>query len=128
MVTVDGNRAEFSFFRAKAHSVHLIGEFNGWQEGALSMTSDRGYWRAGIRLPVGEYRFHYVADGAVSVNRHRRTCLPGPQSAWPRRESLSLDAWNLKRNTQRIGIGATGAGCIQSQGLTNSFLVHPDSA
>jgi hypothetical protein len=78
MVTVDGNRAEFSFFRPKAHSVHLIGEFNGWQEGDLSMTCDRGYWRAGIRLPVGEYRFHYVADGQHFVDYAAFGIEPGP--------------------------------------------------
>jgi hypothetical protein len=78
MVTVDGNRAEFSFFRAKAHSVHLIGEFNGWREGDLSMTCDQGYWRAGIRLPVGEYRFHYVADGQHFVDYAAFGIEPGP--------------------------------------------------
>ena len=78
MVTVDGNRAEFSFFRPKAHSVHLIGEFNGWQEGYLSMTCDRGYWRAWIRLPVGEYRFHYVADGQHFVDYAAFGIEPGP--------------------------------------------------
>ena len=63
MVTVDGNRAEFSFFRPQARIVHLIGDFNGWLDGVLSMSYDRGYWRAGVRLPAGCYKFCYVADG-----------------------------------------------------------------
>ena len=56
MVTVNGNRAEFIFYRPKARSVYLTGDFNGCAIGDLSMTCDRGYWRwdspAGRRLQV----------------------------------------------------------------------------
>ncbi len=78
MVTVDGDRAEFSFFRPNAHSVHLIGEFNGWQEGNLSMICDRGYWRGELRLPAGDYRFQYVADGQHFVDYAAFGIEPGP--------------------------------------------------
>jgi len=78
MVTVNGNRAEFTFFRPDAHSVHLIGDFNGWLDGELSMTCDRGYWHAGIRLPAGDYKFRYVADGQQFVDYAAFGIDPGP--------------------------------------------------
>jgi 1,4-alpha-glucan branching enzyme len=78
MVTVNGNRAEFSFFRPQAHSVHLIGDFNGWMDGSLSMTCNGGYWHAGIRLPAGDYKFRYVADGHHFVDYAAFGVEPGP--------------------------------------------------
>lgn len=63
MVTVNGNHAEFRFFRPKASRVYLTGDFNAWRDGDLRMTCEGGYWRAGIRLSSGVYRFRYVADG-----------------------------------------------------------------
>ena len=64
MVTVDGEWVEFRFFRPKAGSVHLAGDFNGWRENELPMACrDDGYWQARVRLPVGEYKFRYCADG-----------------------------------------------------------------
>ena len=64
MVTVTGQRVEFSFFRPQASHVHVAGEFNEWREGQLPMTrAQDGYWRARIRLPAGEFRFRYCADG-----------------------------------------------------------------
>jgi hypothetical protein len=78
MVTVSGNRAEFNFYRPKARSVHLTGDFNGWRDGDLSMICDRGYWHAGIRLPAGDYRFRYVADGQGFVDSAAFGVEPGP--------------------------------------------------
>lgn len=64
MVTLDGNWVEFRFFRPQAQQVHLAGDFNGWREGELPMVlSSEGYWTARLRLPAGEFRFRYCADG-----------------------------------------------------------------
>ena len=64
MVTVRGQWVEFSFFRPNANEVHLAGEFNKWKKGDLPMVSTgNGYWRAKVRLPAGEFRFRYCADG-----------------------------------------------------------------
>jgi len=63
MVHADGGWVEFSFFRPGASRVHLAGDFNGWRSGELPMRPDgRGYWRASLRLPAGDYRFRYCAD------------------------------------------------------------------
>ena len=65
MVTLDGEWVEFSFFRPQARQVFLAGEFNHWRAGDLPMLrSESGYWRARLRLPAGEFRFRYCADGA----------------------------------------------------------------
>jgi 1,4-alpha-glucan branching enzyme len=64
MVTVNEQWVEFSFYRPGAKRVHLTGDFNNWREGELPMfrVAD-GYWVARVRLPVGEFRFRYCADG-----------------------------------------------------------------
>lgn len=64
MVTVQGNMAEFAFYRPQADSVHLVGEFNNWQKNELPMTrTAEGYWVARLMLPPGTFRFRYFADG-----------------------------------------------------------------
>jgi len=64
MVTVTDDWVEFHFFRPAANEVHLVGEFNDWRTGDLKMVcSDDGYWKARLKLPAGEFRFRYCADG-----------------------------------------------------------------
>jgi len=65
MVSISGNVTEFRFYRPSARQVCLVGDFNGWRENELWMARDRhGYWTARLRLPPGEYKFRYLADGA----------------------------------------------------------------
>ena len=64
MVTVDSEWVEFSFFRPNARHVFLAGEFNQWRQRELPMLrGEAGYWTARLRLPAGEFRFRYCADG-----------------------------------------------------------------
>ena len=64
MVTFDGDWVVFSFFRPQAGHVFLAGEFNQWRQGELPMLrSEAGYWLARLKLPAGEFRFRYCADG-----------------------------------------------------------------
>ena len=64
MVTLDGEWVVFSFFRPQAKHVFLAGEFNQWREKELTMLrSEGGYWLARLKLPSGEFRFRYCADG-----------------------------------------------------------------
>jgi len=64
MVEVNGPWVEFRFFRPDARAVHVVGDFNDWRNGELPMTRDgEGYWLAQLRLPAGEFRFRYCADG-----------------------------------------------------------------
>jgi len=65
MVSVNGNWVEFRFYRPGASQVHLVGDFNHWRHRQLSMEPDgKGYWVARLKLPVGEFKFRYHADGA----------------------------------------------------------------
>ncbi len=69
MVTVDGNVAEFQFFRPQARRVYLAGEFNNWRQDDLPMVrTASGYWVARLQLPSGAYRFRYLADGQWFVD------------------------------------------------------------
>ena len=64
MVTVEGQWVEFKFFRPSADRVYIVGEFNDWREQELLMAfSSDGYWAARMRLPSGEFKFRYNADG-----------------------------------------------------------------
>ncbi|MCY2927792.1 MAG: isoamylase early set domain-containing protein [Planctomycetota bacterium] len=63
MVTIDGEWVSFSFYRPSAKAVHLSGDFNSWDESTLPMRAKAGYWTARMRLPAGEFRFRYLADG-----------------------------------------------------------------
>ena len=64
MVDVKGNMAEFTFYRPHAAQVFLAGDFNEWRESELAMTpTNDGTWRARMRLPDGEFKFRYCADG-----------------------------------------------------------------
>ena len=64
MVTINGSRVEFSFYRPQAQQVHLCGDFNDWRGGELPMIrTAEGYWSAELRLPAGEFKFRYCADG-----------------------------------------------------------------
>jgi len=64
MVKVNEHWVEFSFFRPQARQVHLTGDFNNWRNNELPMLrTSEGYWVAKVRLPVGEFRFRYCADG-----------------------------------------------------------------
>ncbi len=64
MVTIDGDWVEFKFFRPQARQVHLAGDFNNWRHGELPMSQiEAGYWVARLKLPTGEFRFRYCADG-----------------------------------------------------------------
>jgi len=64
MVTITEDWVEFSFYRPGASQVHLAGDFNNWQGGQLAMVrGEDGYWHARVKLPAGEFRFRYCADG-----------------------------------------------------------------
>jgi serine protease AprX len=53
----------FGYLAPRAHSVSLIGSFNGWLPGAIALERARnGWWRAVVHLPAGRhfYRFWVI--------------------------------------------------------------------
>ena len=79
MVVVEGNTAEFVFFRPHAGAVHVTGDFNQWRTEELPMVRQPGgYWRARLLLPEGEYRFRYRADGEWFTDYGAFGLEPGP--------------------------------------------------
>ena len=78
MVKCIGEWVEFSFFRPQARQVHLAGEFNNWQAGDLPMTrTEDGHWVARMRLPAGEFKFRYCADGEWFTDYAASGLTPG---------------------------------------------------
>ena len=79
MVRIEGDWVEFVFYRPQAARVHLVGDFNSWRQSELPMSSHRdGYWYARMKLPVGEFRFRYCADGEWFADYAAFGVEPGP--------------------------------------------------
>ncbi len=52
-----------------ARSVHLAGEFTGWEPSRALQRQKDGSWRTTIDLkPDREYQFRYIADGQRWLN------------------------------------------------------------
>jgi chromosome partitioning protein len=49
----------------RAKSVHVAGDFNGWQPSKLPLekVGTSGVWQAAAKLPPGKYRYRLVVDG-----------------------------------------------------------------
>jgi 1,4-alpha-glucan branching enzyme len=79
MVRIESDWVEFVFYRPQAAQVHLVGDFNGWRHSELPMSSRRdGYWCAKMKLPAGEFRFRYCADGEWFADYAAFGVEPGP--------------------------------------------------
>lgn len=79
MVTIRDEWIYFDFYRPDARQVHLAGDFNDWQEGELAMAPSKdGYWTTKMRLPAGEFRFRYLADGEWFTDYAAFGVEPGP--------------------------------------------------
>jgi len=79
MVTVYESYAQFRFYRPKARTVSVAGDFNGWRSGELRMVAaGDGYWVAAVRLPPGRYAFRYCADGEWFCDFAAFGVEPGP--------------------------------------------------
>jgi 1,4-alpha-glucan branching enzyme len=65
----------FQYTDAKATTVHLAGDFNGWLDNEdgkvtghgewLLQNDGSGHWKLTTRLPMGRHRFKYVVDGGA---------------------------------------------------------------
>ncbi|HEY8484218.1 MAG TPA: isoamylase early set domain-containing protein [Longimicrobiales bacterium] len=52
----------------EAQTVHLLGDFTGWQAVAMKRHKN-GTWRATLNLSPGqEYQYRYLADGVRWIN------------------------------------------------------------
>jgi len=79
MVTLKDDIVEFRFFRPHARQVHLAGDFNDWRERELPLQpAGDGYWVVQMRLPAGEFKFRYCADGEWFTDYAAFGLEPGP--------------------------------------------------
>lgn len=60
-----GNGLKFSLYSPQAHSVVLIGDFNGWGSTAevKLAPSGNGTWSVTVPLPAGRYQYAFLIDG-----------------------------------------------------------------
>ena len=63
MVPVTHRKVSFRFFRPDAREVHVVGDFEGWQEGRMPMQrGDDGHWELDVEVTPGVFKFQYHAD------------------------------------------------------------------
>jgi hypothetical protein len=54
----------FAFSAPEAHSVTIVGTFNGWDTHATPLHRDReGIWRVNVPLEAGRYAYMFIVDG-----------------------------------------------------------------
>jgi hypothetical protein len=60
---------EFKHKAAKAKSVELVGDFNGWKPGLLKMKrGDNGLWSVTVPLRPGRHKYLFLDDGRPEVD------------------------------------------------------------
>ncbi len=68
-------RITFLLESAEASTVHLVGDFNGWDPGKHPMKKDaQGRWVKQLLLGPGDFEYKFVADGrwVIDPNNQRR--------------------------------------------------------
>jgi anti-sigma factor RsiW len=63
---------ELQLAGAKARTVAVVGDFNGWDAATMKKGED-GVWRISLSLPPGRYQYAFVID--------KETWVPDPQAA-----------------------------------------------
>lgn len=62
-------RVVFSYPESRAHTVAVIGSFNGWQHPGYSMSRDAGgTWTVSIMVPRGRYEYAFIIDGTRIIS------------------------------------------------------------
>lgn len=59
----------FTHLAPSAHTVYVVGSFNGWVKGATPMkrAGDTGVWVTDVAMKPGEHTFMYLVDGSEWV-------------------------------------------------------------
>jgi hypothetical protein len=61
------NVVRFSLMAPQAQHVSLVGDFNGWNAGALPLRRlSNGTWEVAVPLAPGRYAYSFVVDGALA--------------------------------------------------------------
>ena len=60
---------QFVFVSRDARSVHLVGDFNDWNESAtpLEPSATNGVWTVSVPLPAGRHAYGFMIDGSRVV-------------------------------------------------------------
>jgi len=56
-------KVNFSLSGVKAGKVFVVGDFNNWDRTKHRMKKEKSNWKLAMKIPAGEYKFKYLADG-----------------------------------------------------------------
>lgn len=71
--------AEFRVKAPKAKAVELVGDFNAWKPGLLSLRKGSdGFWSISVPVPAGKRRYLFLVDGEPKVDPKADTA-DGPE-------------------------------------------------
>ena len=57
-------KVTFLYNQPSAQSVHIAGDFTGWNQAPLSLKKDKsGVWKKTVSLPPGRYEYRLLVDG-----------------------------------------------------------------
>jgi 1,4-alpha-glucan branching enzyme len=70
----------FTALYPNAGSVHIAGDFNGWQPQLTPMKKidEKGIWQIKIPLTAGSYRYRFVVDGQWQHDPNNTSTEPNP--------------------------------------------------
>ena len=62
--TTPVKKVHFTLSAPEAHTVSLLGDFNGWQADPHALKKDKkGDWKISINLTPGRYEYRFLVDG-----------------------------------------------------------------
>lgn len=56
-------KVNFSLSGVKARKVFVVGDFNNWDRTQHAMKKEKNGWKLSMKVPAGEHKFKYLADG-----------------------------------------------------------------
>lgn len=73
----------FELYAPEAGSVHLAGNFNGWDPAQNPLKKyDKGIWKTGVALPPGRYEYRYKVDDSWQNDPSAAEFAPNAFGTW----------------------------------------------
>ncbi|NPV52932.1 MAG: DUF3459 domain-containing protein [Firmicutes bacterium] len=73
----------FSYWNPEANSVHIAGDFNGWDSVSHPMHRDvHGWWSATLPLEAGLHQYKFIVDNSWVLDPANPCCIDNTLGGW----------------------------------------------